>query len=193
MHSEVRYIHNRSWHSPLCDLQLCTSPLWSQMFALVPRCLLASALLHSSLWCPCPCGCCAAFSLTDSVMMPYGWGPLGLWVAVHRSLHTASECQSAGPLRGLSSHLSPTVFCEGACLYTAMCTCVIVFLVCHFLGRFGEAHGAGGGTWRPWPGGSCCHSGRGQSRCRGEVRGVWLQCSTQWPYLPGQKHSWLQT
>ena len=58
--------------------------------------------------------------------------------------------------------------------------------------RFGQTHGAGGGTRGPWTGRGGGHAGGGQSRDGGEVRGVRLQCPAQRPHLPRQNHPRLQ-
>lgn len=58
--------------------------------------------------------------------------------------------------------------------------------------RSSQAHGSGGGSWRSRTGRCSCHAGGGQPRERREVRGVWLQCPTEWPHLFRQEHSGLQ-
>lgn len=150
--------------------------------------------------------CISVMSLIPAVLCLHVWGVL-TWVLC--SFFTDRPCNdglwmSPAGLQGLgtpdSSHMASPLACLPLiCLFAAlplqmdMYTCMIVSLLCHFLGRFGKAHGAGGRTWRPWPRGSSCHSRRRQSWRRGEIWGVRLQRSAQWSHLPGQEHPRLQT
>lgn len=130
----------------------------------------------------CPSGCVAfllCFILFQgSVGMPHGSGAMQQFLALLDI--TSLTCLSLFSNNVSLPELMPVYIC------------VIFLLVCHFPDRSSEAHGAGGGTRRPRPGGSCCYSGRGRSRRRREVWGVWLQRSAQWPHLPWQEHPWLQ-
>lgn len=58
--------------------------------------------------------------------MPYGWAPLGVGAAIHRSPHTAIECQSATLLYVLSAHLSLPDLCVSACTHchVHLCDCL---------------------------------------------------------------------
>lgn len=125
----------------LCAIHSLQSIL--QRWALVPLSFsFCSALLISltsaSMWMFC------SFFIDRQRNDALWMSPLGLGAAIYQSPHTARECQSAAPLHGLSSHLSLPVPSVCVCLPLRMAVynCMIVSLLCHFLGRFGKAHGA---------------------------------------------------
>lgn len=122
--------------------------------------------------------------------MPYWQVLLCLGAAVH----TARTRQSSIPF-AQSVFAPPSALCVCSCVYLITWPGTSQWLssmLCHYLGRFGEAHGTRWRTRRPRPRGSRCHVGRRQSWCGREVRGVRLQRSAQRPHLPGQEHPRLQ-
>lgn len=130
-------------------------------------------------------------SLTGDVMVLCGWVLTSLGAAGHQFL---TLLENVTHEHSLSFDLSLlfSLRCIFARLHLHDCLSAALFIYFLFLERFSEAHGAGGGTRRPRTGRSCCHSGRRQSRCWGEVRGVRLQRSAQWSHLSRQEHPWLQ-